>query len=124
MSNRTCLVLLSSFFLGLGCSSSDDANPAPTDSAVDAPADGTPSDSATDSSSDAPTDSPTDGSADAKTVCESHGGQCIALTATSKCPTGYASSTDSCSGAGSMCCEPLDTDAGGDAATDAADTHD
>jgi hypothetical protein len=68
---------------------------------------------ATDGGSDA------DSSSDATTVCESHGGKCIAVTPTSKCPDGYASSTDACGGVGATCCTPVDSDGGSD-----ADTHD
>ena len=118
MSNRTSLLFVSALFFGLGCSSSDDATPAPTDTGV-APTDGGGTD-ATDGGTDGGTDAPTDGGSDAKNACESHGGQCIPLTATSKCPDGTASSSDSCTGVGSMCCEPVDSDAGGDAASDAA----
>lgn len=85
-----------------GCSSSsENITPSGDTGTVDAPA-------------DAPVDSPADALGN---TCAPAGGTCVALTATSTCPTGTQTSADPaihCEGAGAMCCVPGAHDGGAD----------
>lgn len=88
--------LLPSF--AAGCSSSETVTPSGDTGVSDAPVD---------SSADAPAN-----------TCVPAGGTCVALTATSTCPTGSQTPADPaihCEGAGAMCCVPSAHDGGADA---------
>jgi hypothetical protein len=102
--NRSLHFLLLGAFLPIlaaGCSSSETVTPS-GDTGV----------------TDAPVDSSADSTADAlANTCVPAGGTCIALTATSTCPTGTQTPSDPaihCEGAGGMCCVPSPHDAGAD----------
>jgi hypothetical protein len=80
-----------------GCSSSESVTPSGDTGASDAPVD---------SAADAPAN-----------TCAPAGGTCVALTATSTCPTGTQTSADPaihCDGVGAMCCVPAAHDGGAD----------
>jgi len=106
MSTRTS-ILLSVFFVVVGCGSSDDTTPPVV--------------------TDSGTDSAKDSSDALANTCTPTGGTCIALTATAKCPDGSHTPTDGsihCEGVGSMCCVPDATDGGKDVGPDATDASD